>query len=107
MKRQRGKLHPGVWLMGGVVGLIIGLVVHGHYEPIKKACSSGAGQLSQAFDGAVSHSCGIDGTWADTGLFLIVVGALGIGVGVLGLLALSQKRPGGGSGFRPPALPKE
>lgn len=59
----------------GLVTLIGGLVLHGHFEPIKRVCDSGVGRVGQALSKSAEVHCGLDSFLAVIGTILIVGGA--------------------------------
>lgn len=73
----------------GLLALIGGLVLHGHYEPIKRACSSGLGVIGQALEPSAHSHCSLDSALAEVGTVAIVIGGVilaGVLLTVIGLL---------------------
>lgn len=93
-KRRQARTTSGGGVGTGLLLLIAGLVLHGHFSPIKSACDSGPGVLSQAFEPKLHSHCGLDSALAEIGTVGIVLGAI-ILVGsllmVVGLLLEAQQ----------------
>jgi hypothetical protein len=73
----------------GLLTLIAGLVLHGHYEPIKQVCDSGLGVLGQAVEPSAHSHCSLDSALAEVGTVATVIGAVilaGVLLMAIGLL---------------------
>lgn len=73
----------------GLLALIVGLVLHGHYAPIKHVCESGVGVLGQALEPSAQQKCSLDSALAEIGTVATVLGALilaGVLITAIGLL---------------------
>lgn len=88
-KRRQATAASGGGLGIGLVALIAGLVLHGHYGPIKHVCDSGIGALGQALDPSAQQKCSLDSLLAEVGTIATVLGAVilaGVLLAVVGLL---------------------
>jgi hypothetical protein len=85
-KVQMPEVAGGIGL--GLLTLIGGLLLHGHYEPIKRVCDSGLGTLGQALSKSAQVHCGLDSFLAVVGTILIVIGAGILAVALLTVAAL-------------------
>ncbi|HSZ12644.1 MAG TPA: hypothetical protein VK790_01245 [Solirubrobacteraceae bacterium] len=96
-KRRQATAASGGGLGLGLLLLIGGLVLHGHYEPVKQACDSGLGALGQALEpGAQSH-CSLDSALAEAGTVATVIGGIilaGVLLTVIGLLLEARVEAG-------------
>jgi hypothetical protein len=72
----------------GLLTLIGGLVLHGHYEPVKRVCDSGLGTLGQALSKSAQVHCGLDSFLAVMGTILTVGGAFILAIALLTVAAL-------------------
>jgi hypothetical protein len=73
----------------GLLALIGGLVLHGHYEPIKQVCDSSLGALGQALEPSAHSHCSLDSTLAELGTVATILGGVilaGVLLTVIGLL---------------------
>jgi hypothetical protein len=87
----------------GLLALIGGLVLHGHYEPVKSICDSGLGALGQALEPSAQSHCSLDGALAELGTVATVIGVVilaGVLLMVIGLLLEARMEAG------KPAAPK-
>jgi hypothetical protein len=76
VKRKQASAASGGGLGSGLLALIVGLVLHGHYEPIKRVCDSGIGALGQALEPSAQQHCSLDSTLAEAGTVSTVIGAV-------------------------------
>jgi hypothetical protein len=93
-KRRQARTNSGGGVGTGLLLLIGGLVLHGHFSPIKSACDSGPGVLSQAFEPKLHSHCGLDSALAEIGTVAIVLGAIilaGSLLMVVGLMLEAQQ----------------
>jgi hypothetical protein len=88
-KRKQASVATGGGLGVGLLLLIGGLVLHGHYEPIKQVCNSGLGALGQAIEPSARSHCSLDSALAEVGTVATVIGGViltGVLLTVIGLL---------------------
>jgi len=88
-KRKQTTAASGGGVGIGLLALIGGLVLHGHYEPIKQVCNSGLGALGQAIEPSARSHCSLDSALAEVGTVATVIGAIilaGVLLTVIGLL---------------------
>jgi hypothetical protein len=88
-KRKQATAARGGGAGVGLLALIGGLVLHGHYEPIKRACSSGLGVIGQALEPSAQAHCSLDSALAEVGTVAMVIGGVilaGVLLTVVGLL---------------------
>jgi hypothetical protein len=60
--------------VASLVALIVGLVLHGHYQPIAQVCNSGVGALGQAISSSAQESCSTDSSLAGAGHWATIIG---------------------------------
>jgi hypothetical protein len=88
-KRRHATAASGGGIGVGLLALIGGLVLHGHYEPIKQVCDSGLGGLGQALEPSAHSHCSLDSALAEIGMVATVIGGVilaGVLLMVIGLL---------------------
>ncbi|HEV3344354.1 MAG TPA: hypothetical protein VG125_28520 [Pirellulales bacterium] len=87
-KRKQATAASGGGLGTGLLLLIGGLVLHGHYAPIKSICDSGLGALGQALEPSAQSHCSLDSALAEAGTVAMVIGGVilaGVLLTVVGL----------------------
>jgi hypothetical protein len=87
-KRRQASAASGGGVGIGLLVLIVGLVLHGHYEPIKRVCESGLGVLSQAVEPRSQQHCWLDSVLAEVGTAATIIGAIILAGALLMLLGL-------------------
>jgi len=93
-KRKQAMTASGSGAGIGLLSLIAGLVLHGHYGPIKHVCDSGLGTLGQALDPSAQHKCSLDSILAEVGTVATVIGAIilaGVLMTAVGLLVEARQ----------------
>jgi hypothetical protein len=101
--RRRATAVSGGGVGIGLLALIGGLVLHGHYEPVKQVCDSGLGALGQALEPSAQSHCSLDSALAELGTVATVIGVVilaGVLLMVVGLLLEARMEAG------KPAAPK-
>lgn len=88
VRRKRAQVAGKGGFGSGLLFLVGGLLLRGHFQPLKDACASGAGQFSQALSTSAQQQCGTDSFLAELGTVLIVFGALLLGLALLGVVIL-------------------
>lgn len=105
--------NDGLWgasaLALGIVLVILAIVLHAHFGRVNALCSSGLGQVGQAFSGTVSGDCSLAATAESAVGPLVVFGVLALMLGAA-FVALALTRAAGLFGkaprrVGPPAAP--
>jgi hypothetical protein len=87
-RRKRAQTAGKGGVGSGLLFLIGGLLLRGHFQPLKQACASGAGQFSQALSTSAQQQCGTDSFLAELGTILIVFGGVLLALALLGVVIL-------------------
>jgi hypothetical protein len=87
-KRRQASAVSGGGLGSGLLVLVVGLVLHGHFSPIKHGCESGLGVLSQAVEPKSQQHCWLDSVLADVGTVATIIGAIILAGALLMLIGL-------------------
>jgi hypothetical protein len=82
-KQPPTTLRVGLTGVGSLAALIVGLVLHGHYEPIKQVCDSGVGALGQALSSSAQQHCSLDSTLAEAGHWATLIGGFVLAIVVV------------------------
>lgn len=88
-KRRQATAARGGGAGVGLLALIGGILLHGHYEPIKTICDSGLGALGQALEPSAHSHCSLDSALAEVGTVATVIGGVilaGVLLTAIGLL---------------------
>ncbi len=75
-KRKQATAASGGGIGIGLLALIAGLVLQGHYGPIKRVCDSGLGALGQALEPSAQQKCSLDSLLAEVGTIATVLGVV-------------------------------
>lgn len=98
--------NDGLWGAGalamGIILVIVAIVLHAHFGRVNALCSSGLGQLGQAFSGTVSGDCSLATTAESAvgplvlfGVLALVLGATFVGLALTRAAGLLGKPRGG------------
>jgi hypothetical protein len=86
----------------GIILVIVAIVLHAHFGRVNALCSSGLGQLGQAFSGTVSGDCSLATTAESAvgplvlfGVLALVLGATFVGLALTRAAGLLGKPRGG------------
>jgi hypothetical protein len=87
-------------LLGGVILLIVGLVLRGHYGSLNAMCYSPLGSVGQAVVPNAQNQCGLYNDLLTLGDCLTGLGGVVILIALITTFTLRQ-RPRSNSGWRP------
>jgi hypothetical protein len=82
-KQSPTTLRVGLTGIASLVALIVGLILHGHYEPIKQVCDSGVGALGQSLSSSAQQHCSMDSTLAEAGHYATIIGGFVLAIVVV------------------------
>ena len=103
-QRSGGRAVAGAVV--GIILLIIGLILRGHYAPLNALCTSPLGNVGQAVVPGAQNQCGLDSTWLTMGDLLAWFGGFLLLGAVISAISL-RSRAQSGTGWQKPGVSDE